>query len=95
MDSGGNGAADARQDEVKAKRTQAARTQIAELGLAAYQTIGIDEFAELFRASPRHIYRMVDAGKVPPPIKLGKLNRWRVDEIKEWIDLGCPEVSRN
>ncbi len=29
-------------------------------------------------------------GFVPTPIKIGRSLFWRVDEIKQWIDEGCP-----
>ena len=42
--------------------------------------------------SPRHIYRLADAGKMPRPVKLGALVRWNRVTIQEWIDAGCPAV---
>lgn len=40
--------------------------------------------------SPRHIYRLADSDRMPRPIKLGSLVRWRKDDIMAWIDAGCP-----
>lgn len=40
--------------------------------------------------SRRHIYRLSDAGRMPRPIKLGNLVRWRLVELQAWIDAGCP-----
>ena len=34
------------------------------------------------------------AGKVPPPIKLGGLTRWKRDDIELWIEWGCPSLER-
>lgn len=42
--------------------------------------------------STRHIYRLADSDRMPRPIKLGSLVRWRKDDIKEWIDNGCPSA---
>ena len=42
--------------------------------------------------SVRHIYRLADAGKMPRPLKLGALVRWRRAEIEEWIAGGCKPV---
>ena len=42
--------------------------------------------------SKRHIMRLADAGKMPRPIKLGALLRWRRDEIERWVADGCPAV---
>lgn len=49
-----------------------------------------DVAALLGGCSPRHIYRLADAGRMPPAIKLGFLVRWRRAELQAWIDMGCP-----
>jgi excisionase family DNA binding protein len=48
--------------------------------------------AEKLDCSPRHVYRLADAGKMPAPIKLGSLVRWDLEEIDRWISAGCPAV---
>ena len=40
--------------------------------------------------STRHVYRLADAGRMPRPIKLGTLVRWRRAELEAWIGAGCP-----
>ncbi|UCC31325.1 MAG: helix-turn-helix domain-containing protein [Phycisphaerales bacterium] len=42
--------------------------------------------------STRHIYRLADAGRMPGPIRLGTLVRWRRAEVMSWIDDGCQPV---
>jgi predicted DNA-binding transcriptional regulator AlpA len=60
---------------------------IAELiDVAAVSALGI--------GSPRHVYRLADAGKMPAPVKLGALVRWRRTEILNWIAAGCPPVGK-
>lgn len=44
----------------------------------------------LGRCSTRHVYRLTDAGRMPRPIKLGSLVRWRRAELADWIASGCP-----
>jgi predicted DNA-binding transcriptional regulator AlpA len=34
---------------------------------------------------------MVSAGKLPPPLYLGRNVRWREQDIDHWIANGCPE----
>ena len=46
--------------------------------------------ALLLACSPRHVYRLADAGRMPRPIRLGALVRWRRCDLDEWIRLGCP-----
>jgi excisionase family DNA binding protein len=49
----------------------------------------VDDVATLCGVSTRHILRLSDAGKMPRPLKLGRLSRWRRDEIDRWIGSGC------
>lgn len=30
------------------------------------------------------------AGKVPAPVRLGRRVLWRLEELKAWLDAGCP-----
>lgn len=40
----------------------------------------------------RHMYRLADAGRMPRPLKLGALVRWRRADLLEWITAGCRPV---
>lgn len=42
--------------------------------------------------SPRHVFRLSDAGRMPRPVRLGSLVRWRRREILDWIADGCAPV---
>jgi len=44
--------------------------------------------------SPRHIYRLSDAGRMPSPLRLGSLVRWDLEEIDRWIAEGCRPVRQ-
>jgi len=48
--------------------------------------------AVMLDCSPRHIYRLADAGRLPRPVKLGALVRWHRTEIDEWLAAGCPPI---
>lgn len=39
--------------------------------------------------SPAHWRRLVDAGKAPRPVKLGRLVRWQIRTLEEWEAMGC------
>lgn len=54
--------------------------------------VDVDWLESFCRSSKRHIYRLVDSGRMPAPIKLGRLNRWRRTEIEQWIANGCKPV---
>jgi excisionase family DNA binding protein len=50
------------------------------------------EVAQMMRCSTRHVYRLVDAGRMPRPVRLGALVRWSHAAIAEWIAAGCPVI---
>ena len=52
-----------------------------------------DELAELLQISPRSIWRLLSKGELLPPIRFGGTTRWRVQDVEEWIELGCPASS--
>lgn len=48
--------------------------------------------AALLDCSARHVYRLADAGRMPSPLKLGALIRWRRADLDTWIAGGCRPV---
>ena len=46
--------------------------------------------ASMLGCSPRHVYRLSDSGRMPRPVKVGRLVRWRRGDLEEWIGDGCP-----
>lgn len=55
--------------------------------------LGIREVAALLgNCSTRHICRLADAGRMPRPVRLGALVRWRRAELIDWLAAGCPPV---
>ncbi len=70
-------------------RLSEATTQIdAELG-------NIRRVAAMASLSTRTIRRLVDAGKLPPPIRVGGSLRWRLADVRQWIAAGCPAIRHN
>ena len=59
----------------------------------------IDDVAELLRCSTRHVRRLSDSGKMPAPVRLGTLLRWRdqtgdpYSGIRDWLADGCPRCD--
>jgi predicted DNA-binding transcriptional regulator AlpA len=47
-------------------------------------------FANLLSISSRTLSRLIDLKAVPMPVHLGRLVRWRLDEVLEWIEADCP-----
>lgn len=53
----------------------------------------VDEIAEALGCSPRTVRRLADSGRMPRPVRLGALLRWRRQTIEHWIRLGCPRAN--
>ncbi len=45
--------------------------------------------AHLLGCSPRHVYRLADAGRMPAPVRVGALVRWRRADLDAWLADGC------
>jgi excisionase family DNA binding protein len=56
--------------------------------------VDIEWVASQLTVSSRHVRRLLDAGAMPLPIRLGALVRWRRQEILDWIASGCPRRGR-
>jgi len=56
--------------------------------------LGIDDVAKLLGVSGRHVRRLVDMGKCPPPVRLGRSCRWPRVTVERWIADGCPPIRR-
>ena len=60
------------------------------------ELIDVNAVAELCSCSTRHIYRLADSARMPRPVKLGALVRWRLRTgdpstgVLDWIEAGCP-----
>jgi excisionase family DNA binding protein len=56
--------------------------------------LDVKAVAALLGCSSRNVYRLADAGKMPRPLKVGTLVRWRRADIETWIANGCPATPR-
>jgi excisionase family DNA binding protein len=54
--------------------------------------LDVEAVATLLNCSTRHVRRMADDGRMPEPIRLGALVRWRKDSLLDWLAGGCPPV---
>jgi excisionase family DNA binding protein len=51
--------------------------------------VPVDRVAYLLQVSKRTVWRLVSAGKLIPPRKLGGIVRWHLEELKAWIARDC------
>lgn len=56
--------------------------------------LSVRQVAGLVGCGPQHIRRLSDVGRMPRPMKVGRLVRWRRAEIKAWIADGCKPVNK-
>lgn len=56
--------------------------------------LSVNQVAKLLCCSPRHIYRLSDANKMPQPVRLGTLVRWSRAVIEAWIVEGCQSCRK-
>lgn len=54
----------------------------------------VKDLANSLGVSESHIYRMMNKGKLPRPLRIGGVVRWSVAEIKSWIAAGLPNMLR-
>jgi predicted DNA-binding transcriptional regulator AlpA len=53
--------------------------------------IDIKSLAKMLGRSERALWRDQSAGRLPRPVALGGMTKWRVAEIREWVAAGCPD----
>lgn len=56
--------------------------------------LDVADVAALLNCSKNHVRRLADARRMPTPLRVGALVRWRATDIQEWIADGCPRCSR-
>ncbi len=56
---------------------------------ASLVLIDVKAVGAMLGCSWRTVYRLADAGKLPRPVKVGRLTRWRKDLIEAFILNGC------
>jgi excisionase family DNA binding protein len=60
------------------------------MNLETKTLLNADEVAAMLGISERTLWRLLSAGKVPEPVRFGRSTRWRLADVKDWIEEGCP-----
>ena len=55
--------------------------------------LDVQAVAAILACSPRHVYRLTDAGKMPSPLRVGSLVRWSKASIEDWVAGGCKPLK--
>ncbi len=57
-------------------------------------TLDVTEVSQLLGISKRTVYRLLDGGEIPKPIKLGNATRWRRSDIVLFVEAGSIRAFR-
>ena len=52
--------------------------------------LDVAHVARLTGLSPRTIWKMLEDGRTPKPVRIGRAVRFRASDIDFWIKAGCP-----
>ena len=63
--------------------------QLDELGLSPI-LLSARQAAALCGKSLRTWRTWDAAGRIPQPVRIGRSTLWRLDELRKWIEAGCP-----
>lgn len=50
--------------------------------------------AKLLDLSERTIWGMANSGRMPTPVKIGRSVRWSIEELRAWVNAGCPPKEK-
>ena len=53
--------------------------------------IGTRGVARMLGVSQRHVERLDASQLMPRPVWIGRAKRWKLRDIREWLDLDCPD----
>lgn len=48
------------------------------------------QVAGLLQIGERTVWRLLSAGAIVAPVRIGGATRWRRELLERWIDAGCP-----
>ena len=54
------------------------------------ELVGVKGVASLLNISETSVRRLDLSGRIPQAIRIGKSKKWRLLELKEWINESCP-----
>lgn len=57
------------------------------------ELVGLPDVCAMLGIGRTMLFDLVREGRIPPPVKVGRLNRWRRAEIRDWTHAGCPPAD--
>ena len=59
-------------------------------GFVVQELLNVKQVASILSISQRQVWKLLAAGKVVSPVRLGRSVRFRASDISRWVELGCP-----
>ncbi|WP_459557406.1 helix-turn-helix transcriptional regulator [Lacunimicrobium album] len=63
-------------------------------GVQELRMIDAEALAKILNVDVKSVRRMSDDGRLPSPVRLGRMCRWREDVITKWVEDGCPTQQK-
>ncbi len=55
--------------------------------------VPVTEVARILGISVRHVWTLLAQNRLPRPVRLGRSVRWNVEELREWLAAGAPDMA--
>jgi excisionase family DNA binding protein len=52
--------------------------------------IPVEQVGAILNVSTRTVWRLLSTKRLPEPVRIGGSVRWRLDQVRQWIEAGCP-----
>jgi excisionase family DNA binding protein len=50
------------------------------------ELLKLKQVSQVLQCSPSTVRRMVESGAIPPPLRLGGLQRWRMSDLEAMVE---------
>lgn len=62
--------------------------------LQAVQLLNSADLMAMLNIGKSAFYQMKSEGRLPKPVKIGTIQRWRLADIERWLNAGCPTAEK-
>ena len=69
--------------------------QVAEETSEGCLLLSVEQIAALLGVSTRTVWRLASTFRMPQPLRLGRVVRWRSKDISIWVEAGCTETGHD
>lgn len=62
--------------------------------LRAVQMLNSNDLMALLGIKKSAFYQLKSTGKLPRPVRIGTIQRWRLADVERWLEFGCPSQQK-